>query len=70
LFGLIETTGTRSHFEVVLDTSATPTFDRADEEILNFTISDEALEAAAGSEQKLQTNTGSPSVLCYPDYCC
>jgi hypothetical protein len=33
------------------DTSATTDLDQADEDILTYTVSDEALEAAAGSER-------------------
>jgi hypothetical protein len=36
----------------------TDSLDQADEEILNYTASDDALEAAAGTERAVYTNTG------------
>jgi hypothetical protein len=38
--------------------------DQADEEILTYTVSDEALEAASGTERKLMTDP--LSVCCLP----
>jgi len=39
------------------------TLDQADEEILTYTASDEALEAAAGTERELQLTRGSTNVI-------
>ena len=51
------------------DTSAhIATLDQTDEEILTYTVSDEALEAAAGTEKGVHTLTaGGPFCFCsYP----
>jgi hypothetical protein len=46
-------------------------FDQADEEILAFTVSDEALEAAAGRDPAAHSETKSVSSLkCSGSNCC
>jgi hypothetical protein len=55
------------------DTStSTATLDQADEEILTYTVSDEALEAAAGTEQRRERGAAPytfQSTYCLPADC-
>ena len=48
-----------------MDESSTTsdTLDQADDDILSYTVSDEALEAAAGTERELQITRGSTNVI-------
>jgi hypothetical protein len=50
------------------DNNTTATLDQADEDILTYTISDEALEAAARSERGAGTNSFRDQPL--PITCC
>jgi hypothetical protein len=45
----------------------TDTLDETEEEILNSTVCDEALEAAAGIEKAKMTGMGAPTPLCSVD---
>jgi hypothetical protein len=50
------------------DNSTTAGLDQADEEILTYTLSDEALEAASGTERAGATQFASASIHTWP--CC
>jgi hypothetical protein len=53
------------------DTSATAaTLDQADEEILTYTVSDEALEAAADTGSRASLVGNNPSLWCCSVYHC
>jgi hypothetical protein len=49
------------------DPTTTATLDQADEEILTYTASDEALEAAAGIERGARPTVLNSAPVCY--YC-
>jgi hypothetical protein len=54
---------------IAMNDNTTAELDQADEEILTFTVSDDALEAATGAE-KAMASASTISFGSYPYHCC
>ena len=62
-FALLGSSPSASEGRVHMDNTTSFTLDRTDEEILAYTVSDEALEAAAGTERAAATQFSIPAGL-------